>query len=96
MAHIEISVLGAFEPVRSVGQIVVGRDGLILKLGGRAGLLLPQVPVEWGCNRDEFLEHLCRKAGVPVGSWQRPDCRLERFTAEVFGEAQSGSGEPQI
>lgn len=96
MAHIEISVLGAFEPVRSVDQIVVGRDGLIMCVAGRSGLLLPQVPVEWGWDRDEFLEHLCRKAGVPTGSWRRPDCKLERFTAEVFGEPQAGGGTPQI
>ncbi len=85
-ARVEISVLGGFERVKDIAEIVVGRDGLIMRAGGRAGLLLPQVPVEQGWDRESFLSHLCLKAGLAVGSWKRPDCVLERFTAEVFGE----------
>jgi AMMECR1 domain-containing protein len=49
-------------------------------------LLLPQVPVEHGWDRETFLEHLCLKAGLPTDAWHHADTVLEVFTAEVFGE----------
>lgn len=85
-ADIEISVLGPFVKVDDPEQIVVGRDGLYLRAGTNGGLLLPQVATENGWDRDTFLDHLCRKAGLAPGTWRRPDARIERFTAEVFGE----------
>lgn len=82
----EISVLGPFEPVASVDEIVVGVHGLIAREGFRAGLLLPQVPGEWGWGREEYLDHLCLKAGLPAGRWRSGKVALEKFTAEVFSE----------
>jgi AmmeMemoRadiSam system protein A len=82
---IEISRLSAFFPIRP-DDVVVGTHGLYLRLGGRSGLLLPQVPGEQGWDRQDFLSGLCRKSGLPDGSWNHPDAVLEAFTAEVFGE----------
>lgn len=82
----EISVLSPLRPVTDVAEIVVGRDGLFLMAGGRTALLLPQVPVEQGWDRETFLRALCLKAGLPEDAWHRPDARLFRFEAEVFGE----------
>lgn len=82
----EISVLGPFETVASVDEIVVGVHGLIAREGFRAGLLLPQVPGEWGWSREEYLDHLCLKAGLPPGRWRSGTVALEKFTAEVFSE----------
>lgn len=84
--HIEISVLSPMQDVKDINEIKIGRDGLLLQLGGHSGLLLPQVPVEWNWDRDEFLENLCHKAGLPPGSHLRPEARLQRFSADVFGE----------
>ena len=84
--HIEISVMGPIEPVPDVESIVVGRHGLIVTLGRRAGLLLPQVATEYGWDRHTFLRQTCVKAGVEPDSWRSPQCRLEYFSAEVFGE----------
>ena len=84
--HIEISVMSPIEVVSDVATIEVGRDGLIISRGGRAGLLLPQVATEYGWDRETFLEHTCTKAGLPGDSWRHPDCRIERFSAEVFSE----------
>lgn len=84
--HLEISVLGEFVPVNDSSRIVIGRHGLMIHFSGRSGLLLPQVPVEYGWDVPTFLERLCGKAGLPAGSWRQPGCRLESFTAEVFGE----------
>jgi len=67
-------------------NIVIGRDGLIIQYGGRRGLLLPQVPVEWGWDPEEFLEHLCDKAGLPRGTWKHKDTTISSFTGEIFKE----------
>jgi AmmeMemoRadiSam system protein A len=84
--HIEISVMSPIVPVTNVEEIEVGRDGLIISRGGRAGLLLPQVATEYGWDRDTFLSQTCVKAGLPPDCWRSPDCRIEKFSAEVFGE----------
>jgi uncharacterized protein len=84
--HIEISVMGPIETVLSVDDIEVGRDGLIVSRGARAGLLLPQVATDMGWDRDTFLRQTCVKAGLPPDAWRSPDCRIEKFAAEVFGE----------
>jgi AmmeMemoRadiSam system protein A len=86
LLSLEISVLSPFQTVGSVAEIVVGRHGLIAREGRRAGLLLPQVPSEYGWTREEYLDHLCAKAGLPPGRWREGRLRLEKFTAEVFSE----------
>lgn len=83
---LEISVMSPIVLVSSVEEIEVGRDGLIVSMGGRAGLLLPQVASEYGWDRETFLGQTCRKAGLPADAWRRPGCTIERFSAEVFGE----------
>ena len=82
----EISVLSPFHHVRDVNEIQVGRDGLLIKKGPYVGLLLPQVPVEWGWDRETFLQQTCRKAGLPPDAWKDPEADLFRFTAFVFGD----------
>ncbi|MBU1537949.1 AMMECR1 family protein, partial [Myxococcota bacterium] len=67
-------------------EVVVGTHGLFITLGFHRGVLLPQVPVEWGWDRLEYLDHLCQKAGLPVGTWREPEVELESFTAQVFSE----------
>lgn len=84
--EIEISVMGPIERIASVEEIMVGRDGLIVTRGRNAGLLLPQVATEYGWDRDVFLSQTCVKAGLHPESWRSPDCRIERFAAEVFCE----------
>lgn len=81
----EISVLGEPRAV-APGEVVVGEHGLCVSAGGARGLLLPQVPVEHGWHREEFLAHTCRKAGLSDDAWRDPATRIEAFTAEVFGE----------
>jgi AmmeMemoRadiSam system protein B/AmmeMemoRadiSam system protein A len=81
----EISVLTAPEPIKP-DDVVVGTHGLIMSRGGRSGLLLPQVPVEWGWDREEFLRHTCRKAGLPLDCWQDSETKIESFRAIVWGE----------
>jgi len=84
---IEISVLSPLSPIRAE-DVIVGRHGLLVAQGRHRGLLLPQVPLEWGWAREEFLAHTCRKAGLPPDAW-RQDAELQAFTAEVFGDLES-------
>lgn len=83
---IEVSVLTAPEPLESPEQIEIGRDGLILEMRGRRGLLLPQVATEWGFDRERFLSEVSRKAGLEPDAWRHPDARVWTFQAEVFSE----------
>jgi AmmeMemoRadiSam system protein A len=85
--ELEISVMSPIEPVTDVETIEPGRDGLIISSGRNSGLLLPQVATEYGWDRETFLEQTCQKAGLSRDAWQRPDTRIEKFSAEVFGEA---------
>ena len=67
-------------------SIVIGRDGLIIQFGRRRGLLLPQVPVEWGWDVDEYLQQICAKAGLPPDAWRLKDSMIWTFTGEIFHE----------
>jgi uncharacterized protein len=82
--EVEISVLGPLVRVESPDEIVVGRDGLLVRAEGHSGLLLPQVAGERGWDRATFLGQTCRKAGLPAHAWRR-GATVFRFEAEVFG-----------
>lgn len=84
--QIEISVLSPLEEVSDVSTIEVGKHGLLLELGGRRGLLLPQVALEYRWDRKTLLENTAQKAGLPPEAWQHPAVRIYKFSAEVFGE----------
>lgn len=73
-------------PEEYMQQIKVGRDGLVVRNESYSGLLLPQVPSEYGWNEREFLEHTCRKAGLPRDCWKDADTVVEKFQGIVFKE----------
>lgn len=85
--QLEISVLSPLQQIQSVDEIQVGTHGLYLIKGSNHGVLLPQVATEYGWDRDTFLRHTCRKAGLPDDAWQKK-CDIYIFSAEVFGEAE--------
>ncbi len=82
--EIEISVLTPIERVKDINDIVIGRDGLIIRRGYHSGLLLPQVATEYGWNVEEFLEHTCEKAGLPRDAYKLKDTEIYKFSAQVF------------
>jgi AmmeMemoRadiSam system protein A len=82
--RIEISVLSPFAPIRPE-DVVPGVHGLMIRKGEQRGLLLPQVALEQGWNRETFLSQVCVKAGMPTDAWKK-EAELYSFTAEVFGE----------
>lgn len=87
---LEISIMSPIEEVRDISEIVIGRDGLIISNGIRSGLLLPQVATEQNWDLGQFLENTCYKAGLPADAWQWKDTRIEKFSAQVFGELDLG------
>jgi AmmeMemoRadiSam system protein A len=84
--HIEISVLTPMKKINDPESVEVGRDGLYIRQGFRSGVLLPQVPVEYGWDRMTFLQHTCLKAGLPTDAWKAEGTELFVFQAEIFGE----------
>jgi len=84
LIEVVLSILSPLTPIKPE-QVEVGRHGLVVTLGLRRGLLLPQVPVEHGWDRETFLSQTCHKAGLPLDAWQH-GATVEAFTAEVFGD----------
>ncbi len=82
---VEVSVLTPLREIVDARKVEVGRHGLVVSRGERRGLLLPQVPVENGWDRETFLEQASLKAGLPPDAWRR-GAKLFVFEAIVFGE----------
>jgi MEMO1 family protein len=82
----EISVLSPFEKITNIGEIEVGKHGLMISKNMYHGLLLPQVATEFGWDLETFLRHLCRKAGLSDNAYLEPGIEILKFTAIVFGE----------
>jgi AmmeMemoRadiSam system protein A len=85
---LEISALSPMQPCPDPRAVQVGVDGLYLIYRGRAGVFLPQVPTEQGWDLEDYLENICYKAGLPAGSWEKPDAQRFIFQAIVFGEGE--------
>ncbi len=88
---VEVSVLTPPKEVNAkpgefVKGIEIGKDGLVAELGGAKGVLLPQVPVEWGWGAREFLEQVCGKAGLPRDAWREKGFKLYKFRSIIFSE----------
>lgn len=74
------------DPEDLVKKIQIGKDGLIAEKGFFRGLLLPQVPIEWKWNSEEFLLHTCQKAGLPTDEWKKGNVLFYKFQGEIFSE----------
>jgi len=83
---IEISILTPMKPVSGYDEIVLGRDGILLKRGFQSAVFLPQVAVEQGWTLEQTLTALSRKAGLDSQAWRSPDVNFETFQAVHFSE----------
>ncbi|OGD44122.1 AMMECR1 domain-containing protein [Candidatus Bathyarchaeota archaeon RBG_13_46_16b] len=79
-------VLEVKRPQDYPSKIKIGEDGLIIEKGMFKGLLLPQVPVEWNWDQEEFLCQCCIKAGLTPDNWLLPSTRIQKFQAIIFEE----------
>ena len=83
--HIEISVLTPMRKIESINEIVLGKHGIYIKKGNRAGTFLPQVANGTGWTVQEFLGYCARdKAGIGWDGWK--DAEIYVYEAYVFGE----------
>jgi uncharacterized protein (TIGR00296 family) len=91
---VEVTIMSPLEVIKArvpkdyISQIQIGRDGLYLESSWYSGLLLPQVPVEYGWDVEEYLAHLSMKAGMAADGWARDGVRISRFSGEVFHESE--------
>ena len=67
-------------------KIRIGEDGLIVERGYNRGLLLPQVPVEWNWDKEDFLCQCCLKAGLTPDCWLLDGTKIYNFRAIIFEE----------
>lgn len=74
------------DPSKLASCIKVGRNGLIVRQGFYSGLLLPQVPIEYGWTEEEFLSQTCKKAGLPDNCWKDRKTTVSSFEGVIFKE----------
>ncbi|MGC8675290.1 AmmeMemoRadiSam system protein A [Fervidicoccus sp.] len=89
--HFEVSVLSGIrelprDPEERLKSIVMGKMGLMVVRGIFSGLLLPQVPIEEGWDKETFLEYTCYKAGLEGSCWKDEKTEFYYFVARVFEE----------
>jgi len=91
---IEVTILSKPEiikidkPEEYLSNIEIGRDGLIVEQGFFKGLLLPQVPIEQGWGKEEFLSRTCIKAGLMPDAWKNENIIISKFTGQIFSEIE--------
>ena len=82
---IEISVLSPLKRTDDPLSLELGKHGIYIKRGLRAGCFLPQVATETGWSASEFLSRCCAgKAGLEPEAWRDPETEVYLFTAEII------------
>jgi len=88
---IEISILTEPKPMPYVNaddlmrKLRNGIDGVIIKKGYRQATFLPQV-WEQLPNKQEFLTHLCLKAGMDPDAWKEEKIEVSTYQVQAFEE----------
>jgi len=83
--EIEISVLSPLQRIADPLDLELGVHGIYIRRGGAAGCFLPQVAVETGWSKEEFLGNCCsHKAGLSPEAWKEPGTEVYVFTAEII------------
>jgi AmmeMemoRadiSam system protein A len=95
--ELEVSVLSAPRAIASVQEFEPLEHGIIVRVGGRTGLFLPQVARETGWSRSQLLARLCtEKLGLSADAWQDPDARLEIFDPRPAAAASVAGGDERF
>ena len=77
-------------PEELLARLKPGVHGVILQRGWHRSTFLPQV---WDQLPDkvQFLEHLCRKAGLAGNCWKEKDLSVKIYEVEHFSEKELGA-----
>jgi AmmeMemoRadiSam system protein A len=92
---IEVSVLSAPRRLETTGaeellrRLHPGVDGVVLCRGGARATFLPQV-WEQLSRVEDFLRHLCLKAGLPRDAWRDRETEVSTYQVQHFEEKESG------
>jgi AmmeMemoRadiSam system protein A len=89
--RIEVSVLSRLRELGHPLEVEVGAHGLYVVQGQRHGVLLPQVAVEHGWGKREFLEQVCMKAGLMASGWEMIGTRVFVFTVQLMAEERGSA-----
>jgi len=90
---IEISILTSPKELSYAGaedllkKLRPGIDGVIIKKGFYEATFLPQV-WEQLTEKEEFLSHLCLKAGLSPDSWKREELHVSTYQVQAFEEKE--------
>ena len=85
---IEISAMTPLQKIDDYKKIRLGTDGVIIRKSYHQAVFLPQVATETGWNLDQFLGHLCQKAGLPADAYKSEGMEFLIFQALVFEEKE--------
>ncbi len=77
-------------PLEYPKRVEVGQDGLIVRWHLASGLLLPELPIQFGWDSQDFLTYACMKAGPPPDCWLTPEVKIYKFQTDVCEEAEPG------
>ena len=88
---IEVSILTEPRPLEYrngkdlIQKLRVNVDGVIIRKGYASATFLPQV-WEQLPRPEEFLSHLCMKAGLPSDAWKDPELEVLTYQVQYFEE----------
>lgn len=94
---IEVSVLSPPAPLPYadgddlLARLRPGADGVVIRKGHASATFLPQVWQQLP-RRQDFLSHLCLKAGLGAQEWQSGDLTVETYEVHYFEENRRGEG----
>ncbi len=86
--EIEISLLTPARKIDSHKNIILGRDGIIIKKWGHSAVFLPHVATDQGWSLKQTLAHLCIKAGLSSDDWKK-EAQFFTFQAQVFSDSDT-------
>jgi len=70
-----------------IKKLRAGKDGVILRLGAYHATFLPQV-WEQLKKPEDFLSHLCAKAGLDSYEWRKGKLEIKTYSVESFEESE--------
>ncbi|MFC4987041.1 TIGR00296 family protein [Saliphagus infecundisoli] len=79
-----------------LADLELGVHGVAVDGSGQSGWLYPTVPVENAWSEREYLDRVCRKAGIPPTAWQEEDSVVTLFEGLVFREREADGSVEQL
>ena len=78
---IEISVLGALEPMQDMMDFELGKHGVMVKSGARSGTFLPDVAIQQGWSKEQFVM-TCAKEKARLSPEECVQAELYRYEVD--------------